>query len=108
MRVFVYGFFFYILALIATKKRTAKTWRKKKNNGSRLLDLPCVTESEPPAMVNSGFLDHKPAAAAEHQRAGGTSQAHCGAIEFEYLQMNLKFNAVAGIAIRIYRILQDF
>lgn len=36
------------------------------------------------------------------------SQAHCGAIEFEYLQINLKFNAVAGIAIRTNRILQDF
>lgn len=43
---------------------------KKKYNSSLLLDLPCVvlsyvavTESEPPAMVNSGFLDHKPDAA---------------------------------------------
>lgn len=51
--------------MIAT---TVESW--KKHNGSRLLDLPCVvscyvavTESEPPAMVNSGFLDHKPDAA---------------------------------------------
>lgn len=67
MRVFVYGFFLDISA-DRHEETHSKDVKKKKNNGSRLLALPCVTESEPPAMVNSGFLDHKPAAAAEHQR----------------------------------------
>lgn len=61
--------FFLDISADRHEETHSKDVKKKKNNGSRLLDLPCVTESEPPAMVNSGFLDHKPAAAAEHQRA---------------------------------------